>query len=46
MALVNATPAQLVKYCRNNFPSLTLAEQNEMAAILYALAVAVRPQIR
>lgn len=46
MALVNATPAQLVSYARNNFPSLALAEQNEMAAILYALAVAVRTQIR
>lgn len=46
MALVNATPAQLVNYARNNFPSLSLAEQNEMAAILYALAVAVRPEIR
>lgn len=46
MALVNATPAQLVTYCRNKFPSLTLAEQTEMAAILCALAVAVRPQVR
>lgn len=46
LSRVNATPAQLVTYCRNNFPSLSQAEQNEMAAILYALAVAVRPQIR
>jgi hypothetical protein len=46
LALVNATPAQLVNYARNNFPSLTLAEQNKMGTILNILAVAVRPAIR
>ena len=46
MSLVNATPGQLVTYARNNFPSLTLAEQNRLGAILFALAVAVRPQVR
>lgn len=46
MALVDATPAQLVTYARNNFPSLSLAEQNRLGAILHILAVAVRPQVR
>jgi hypothetical protein len=46
MALVNAAPEQLVAFARNKFPSLTLAERDEIAAILYALAVAVRPQVR
>jgi hypothetical protein len=46
LQLVNATPQQLQTYAQNNFPSLTLAEQNRMALILYALAVAVRPLIR
>lgn len=46
MALVNVTPAQLVTYARNNFPTLTLAEQNRMGTILFALAVAARPRVR
>lgn len=46
MALVDATPAQLLTYARNNFPSLTPAEQNRLGAILHILAVAVRPQVR
>jgi hypothetical protein len=46
MQLANATPAQLVAYARNNFPSLSLAEQNRLGAILFALAVAVRPLVR
>lgn len=46
MALVDATPAQLVTYARNNFPSLTLAEQNRLGTMLFILAVAVRPLMR
>lgn len=46
MALVDATPAQLITYARNNFPSLSLAEQNRMGTILHILAVAVRPHVR
>ena len=46
LALVNATPAQLVVYARNNFPSLTLAEQNKMGLILHILAIAVRGMVR
>jgi len=46
MALVNSTPAQLVTFARNNFPTLTLAEQNRLGTILNILAVAVRPQVR
>ena len=46
LALVNATPAQLVVYARNNFPSLTLAEQNKVGIILNILAVAVRGMMR
>jgi hypothetical protein len=46
MALVDATPSQLITYARNNFPTLTLDEKNRMGAILHILAVAVRPAIR
>lgn len=46
MALVNSTPAQLMIFARNNFPSLTLAEQNRIGLILNILAVAVRPHVR
>lgn len=46
MALVNSTPAQLRTFAQNNFPSLTLAEQNRLGVILNILAVAVRPQVR
>lgn len=46
MALVDATPLQLIGWARNNFPSLTLEEQNRMGLILNILAVAVRPQVR
>jgi predicted ATP-grasp superfamily ATP-dependent carboligase len=46
LQLVNATPAQLMTFARNNFPSLTLAEQNRIGMILNILAVAVRPQMR
>lgn len=44
--LVNATPTQLLNWARNNFPSLTQPEQDNMARVLYALAVAVRPHVR
>lgn len=46
LALVNATPAQLMTYANNNFPTLTAAERNKMGVILNILAVAVRPQVR
>lgn len=46
LALVNATPPQLVTYARTNFPSLTLAEQNKMGIILNILAIAVRDRMR
>lgn len=46
MALVNSTPAQLMSFARNNFPTLTLAEQNRIGTILNILAVAVRPVVR
>lgn len=46
MALVNATPAGLTTWARNNFPTLTLAEQNRMGMLLNILAVAVRPHVR
>lgn len=46
MALVNSTPAQLMTFARNNFPTLTLAEQNRVGVILNILAVAVRPHVR
>lgn len=44
--LVNSTPAQLMTFARNNFPTLTLAEQNRLGMILNILAVAVRPHVR
>lgn len=44
--LLDMTPAQRVQYARNNFPSLTLAEQNRLGMILNMLSVAMRPQIR
>lgn len=46
LQLVNATPAQLMTFARNNFPTLTLAEQNRIGTILNILAVAVRPHVR
>lgn len=46
LALVNSTPVQLMTFARNNFPSLTLAEQNRIGLILNILAVAVRPHVR
>lgn len=46
MALVNSTPAQLVTFAQNNFPTLTVAERTRMAVILNILAIAVRPQVR
>lgn len=46
LALINATPAQLINYARTNFPSMPLAEQNKMGLILYILAVAVRGALR
>ena len=46
LQLVNSTPAQLVTFARNNFPTLTLAEQNRIGVILNILAVAVRPHMR
>ena len=46
LALVNATPVQLVSFARANFPSLTLAEQNKIGIILSIMAVAVRDKVR
>ena len=46
LALINATPVQLVTYARANFPSLTLAEQNKIGVILNILAVATRGELR
>src|SRR6267142_4326044 len=34
LALINSTPSQLMTFARNNFPTLTLAEQNRMGIIL------------
>lgn len=44
--LVDATSTQLQAWAQNNFPSLSPAEQNRMALILYGLAAALRPHIR
>ena len=44
--LADATPFQLRQWAQNNFPSLTLAEQNKLGTLLAILAVAVRPEIR
>src|SRR3954468_22732391 len=41
LSLVNSTPSQLMTFARNNFPTLTLAEQNRIGMILNILAVAV-----
>ena len=46
MALVNSTPAQCITFAQNNFPSLTLAEQNRIGMILNILAISVRPHVR
>lgn len=46
LALVNATPSQLMTYANNNFPTLTAPERNKMGIILNILAIAVRPQVR
>lgn len=46
LTLINATPAGRITWARNNFPSLTLEEQNRIGMILNILAVAVRPQVR
>jgi hypothetical protein len=46
LGLVNSTPAQLMNYARNNFPTFTLAEQNRIGMMLNIIAVAVRPQVR
>jgi hypothetical protein len=44
--LVNATPLELRTWARNNFPTLTQAEQDRLGLMLAVLAVAVRPVIR
>jgi hypothetical protein len=46
LVLVNSTPAQCIAFARNNFPSLTLAEQNRLGMLINILAVAVRPVVR
>lgn len=46
LALINSTPSQCVTFARNNFPSLTLAEQNRIGMLINILAVAVRPAVR
>lgn len=46
LALLDMTPAQRMQWARNNFPSLTLAEQNRMGMLMTMVAVSMRPQVR
>lgn len=37
--LINKTPAQVKNWCENNFPSLTLSEQRDLATIVMAISI-------
>lgn len=43
-ALVNASPAQTLTFCKNNLPSLTPAEQRVIARIVLAVSALGREE--
>lgn len=46
IALIDSTPAQLLTWASNNFPTLTPAERARIGMIMNMIAVSMRPQIR
>lgn len=46
LALLDMTTAQRLQWARNNFPTLTLAEQNRIGMLMTMVAVSMRPQVR